>query len=68
MLMSVAWGGGGYDVSGGDVARHEWKGLGKDGMKLEDVVEKEAVEGEGNAGRGVRRRQGGVMPGGLARW
>lgn len=44
VLMSVAWGPGGYDGDGGDVARHEWKGMGKNGMKLEDVVERDAAE------------------------
>jgi len=40
--MSVAWGSRNYD--GGSVARHEWKGLGRNGMKLEDVVERDALE------------------------
>jgi len=35
VLMSVVWGDG---HEGGNVAKHEWKGLGKNGMTLEDVV------------------------------
>lgn len=49
VLMSVAWGSGSYD--GGNVARHEWKGLGRNGMKLEDVVEKERQTAETAPGR-----------------
>lgn len=44
VMMSVGWGPGSYESGGGSVARHEWKGLGKNGMKLEDVVEKESLE------------------------
>lgn len=47
--MSVAWASGNYD--GGSVARHEWKGLGRNGMKLEDVVERDALEATTAPGR-----------------
>lgn len=47
--MSVAWGSGNYD--GGSVARHEWKGLGRNGMKLEDVVERDALEATSGPGQ-----------------
>jgi WD repeat-containing protein 23 len=43
VLMSVAWGEGG-DWEPGTVAMHEWKGLGKNGMILEDVVDRERLE------------------------
>jgi len=38
VLMSVAWGDG---YEGGNVAKHEWKELGKNGMTLEDVVQRQ---------------------------
>jgi len=41
VIMSSAWAGARMPSS---VARHEWKGFGRNGMTLEDVVEKEAVE------------------------
>ncbi|EJT99877.1 WD40 repeat-like protein [Dacryopinax primogenitus] len=41
VLMSSAWAGSRMASS---VARHEWKGFGRNGMTLEDVVEKEAME------------------------
>lgn len=47
--MSVAWGSGNYD--GGNVAKHEWKGLGRNGMTLEDIVEKERQEATTAPGR-----------------
>lgn len=51
--MSVAWGPGGYDGDGGDVSRHEWKGLGKNGLTLEDVVERDVQEAERSSGTPV---------------
>ncbi|KZO96027.1 WD40 repeat-like protein [Calocera viscosa TUFC12733] len=41
VMMSSAWAGPRMSSS---VARHEWKGFGRNGMTLEDVVEKEASE------------------------
>ncbi|KDN37935.1 WD40 repeat-like protein [Tilletiaria anomala UBC 951] len=42
-LMSTSWGSAGGD--GGSVAKHEWKGFGKNGLtKLEDWVEKMRAE------------------------
>jgi len=41
VLMSSAWA---NQRSKSSVARHEWKGLGRNGMRLEDVVEKENLE------------------------
>lgn len=46
VMMSVGWGPGSYESGGGSVARHEWKGLGKNGMQLEDVVERDDLEEE----------------------
>jgi len=62
VLMSVAWGGYG---DGGDVAKHEWKDLGKRGMKLEDVVARDAQERGGlpSAGLGSARAGNGAVPG-----
>ena len=62
--MSVAWGGG-YADDGGDVAKHEWKDLGKRGMKLEDVVAKDAQErcNLPSAGLGSGRAGNGSVPG-----
>jgi len=50
VLMSVAWTANGSD--GGSVARHEWKGMGKNGMSLEDVVERDGLESTEALGRG----------------
>lgn len=44
VLMSVAWGSGSYD--GGTVARNEWKGMGRNGMTLEDVIERDRANAE----------------------
>jgi WD repeat-containing protein 23 len=44
-LMSTSWEGHGSYRSGGTLAKHEWKGLGKGGLKrLEDWVEKAEEE------------------------
>lgn len=48
-LMSTCWEGQGGYRRGGTLAKHEWKGLGKGGLrKLEDWVEKELEEGKAN--------------------
>ncbi|KAF8313869.1 WD40 repeat-like protein [Clavulina sp. PMI_390] len=46
VLMSVAWGSGGMMMgTGGNVARHEWKSLGRNGMnRVEDVVQRQREE------------------------
>jgi WD repeat-containing protein 23 len=49
-MMSVMFEGSGYDE--GNVARHEWKGLGKNGMRLEDVVQRDRMEAADRTGRG----------------
>ncbi|KZT55525.1 WD40 repeat-like protein [Calocera cornea HHB12733] len=41
VMMSSAWAG---PRMASSVARHEWKGFGKNGMTLEDVLEKETAE------------------------
>jgi WD repeat-containing protein 23 len=47
-LMSTSWEVDGGYRRGGTLAKHEWKGLGKGGMKkLEDWVERELAEEEG---------------------
>ena len=44
-LMSTCWEVDGGFRRGGTIAKHEWKGLGKNGMnKLEDWVEKRRAE------------------------
>jgi WD repeat-containing protein 23 len=46
--MSTSWEVDGGYRRGGTLAKHEWKGLGKGGMKkLEDWVERELAEEEG---------------------
>jgi len=47
VLMSCAWD---NPKSYSSVARHEWKGLGKNAMTLEDVVEREITETNGVPG------------------
>lgn len=47
-LMSTCWEVDGGYRRGGTLAKHEWKGLGKGGLRrLEDWVEKEQVEQRG---------------------
>ncbi|KLT41773.1 WD40 repeat-like protein [Cutaneotrichosporon oleaginosum] len=46
-LMSTCWEVEGRFRDRGSVAKHEWKGLGKGGLKLEDWVEKEQAERAG---------------------
>ncbi|KDQ20285.1 hypothetical protein BOTBODRAFT_27700 [Botryobasidium botryosum FD-172 SS1] len=43
VLMSCAWDEDMYRSSG-SVAKHEWKGYGKNGMSIEDVVERDELE------------------------
>ena len=46
-LMSTCWEVDGGYRRGGTIAKHEWKGLGKGGMRrLEDWVEKKQAENE----------------------
>ncbi|WVQ64278.1 uncharacterized protein L199_002440 [Kwoniella botswanensis] len=46
-LMSTCWETNGHYRAGGNVAKHEWKGLGKNGLRrLEDWVEKKRSEVE----------------------
>ncbi|WWC90218.1 uncharacterized protein L201_005151 [Kwoniella dendrophila CBS 6074] len=64
-LMSTCWETNGHYRRGGNVAKHEWKGLGKGGLnRLEDWVEKKKSEQPGNGAEEMfnRRRQ---MPGAL---
>ncbi len=47
-LMSTCWEMDGGYRTGGTLAKHEWKGLGKGGLKyLEDWVEKQTEEARG---------------------
>lgn len=41
VLMSTAWTSRGQEES--SIARHEWKGYGKNGMTIEDVLERERL-------------------------
>jgi DDB1- and CUL4-associated factor 11 len=63
VLMSVAWGG--YGDDRGDVAKHEWKDLGKRGMKLEDVVARDAQKGDDHSCATFGGTRNGSIPGGF---
>lgn len=41
-LMSTAWDG--PDGQSGSIAKHEWKGFGKNGLSLEDAIERSIAE------------------------
>lgn len=43
-LMSCAWSG--SDGQSGSIAKHEWKGFGKNGLSLEDAIEKSIAEAD----------------------
>ncbi|WWC57559.1 uncharacterized protein I303_100091 [Kwoniella dejecticola CBS 10117] len=60
-LMSTCWETNGHYRSGGNVAKHEWKGLGKNGLnRLEDWVEKRQSESQNDPQGGTRRMPGSV--------
>lgn len=40
--MSTAWDG--PDGYSGSIAKHEWKGFGKNGLSLEDAIERSIAE------------------------
>jgi len=63
VLMSVAWGG--YGDDRGDVAKHEWKDLGKRGMKLEDVVARDAQKEHDHSCPPLGGTRNGSIPGGF---